>query len=95
MKAQVSVTAHAQARSQQRGVDPHLVELLLEYGARQYSHGCRIFHFQDRKAQRRLRKGISDTEWKAVERKLNAYAVVADSGALVTVGRRYKPVRPS
>lgn len=95
MKAEITVTHHAQARLQQRGVDPRVVELLMEYGESMYSHGCRVFHFCSHKAKSRLRSSLPESEWKGVERKLNSYAVVSAEGDLVTVGRRYKPFRRS
>jgi len=95
MKTDIILSHHAQVRAQQRAVDPRVVELLLEFGASEYSHGSRIFHFRSHKAQRRLRRNLPASEWKGVERKLNCYAVVSGEGSLITVGRRYKPVRPS
>ena len=82
------VSPHARTRMQQRAVTPGLLELLDAYGATQYDHrGGRVRYF-DKAARRRLQQSEGVDVYKAVETKLNVYAVVARDGCLITVGRR-------
>ena len=82
------VSTHAQARMQQRGVPLLLVELLDAYGATQYDHHGAAVRYFDKAARRRLQQSEGTAVYRAVEAKLNLYAVVARDGCLVTVGRR-------
>jgi hypothetical protein len=83
------VSNHAQARMQQRGVPPPLLlELLDAYGATQYDHHGAAVRYFDKAARRRLQQAEGSEVYRAVETKLNVYAVVARDGCLVTVGRR-------
>jgi hypothetical protein len=82
------VSNHAQTRMQQRGVTPGLLELLDAYGATQHDHkGAEVRYF-NKAARRRLQQAEGRDVYRAVETKLNVYAVVARDGRLVTVGRR-------
>ncbi len=82
------VSNHAQARMQQRGVTPGLLELLDAYGATQYDHHGAAVRYFNKAARRRLQRSEGGDVFRAVESKLNVYAVVAHDGCLVTVGRR-------
>lgn len=73
---------------QQRGVTPGLLELLDVYGATQYDHKGAEVRFFNKAARRKLRRAEGADVYRAVEAKLNVYAVVARDGRLVTVGRR-------
>ncbi len=82
------LTAHAQARMQQRGVTPGLLELLDAYGATEHDHrGAEVRYF-NKAARRRLQRAEGRDVYRAIEAKLNVYAVVTRDGCLVTVGRR-------
>jgi hypothetical protein len=82
------VSNHAHTRMQQRGVTPGLLELLDAYGATQHDHrGAEVRYF-NKAARRKLRAAEGAAIYRAVEAKLNIYAVVARDGRLVTVGRR-------
>lgn len=82
------VSSHAHARMQQRGVTLGLLELLDAYGATQYDHRGATVRYFDKAARRKLRQSEGADVYRAVEAKLNVYAVVARDGCLVTVGRR-------
>ena len=79
---------HAQTRMQQRGVTPGLLELLDAYGTTQYDHHGAAVRYFNKAARRRLRHSEGPEVFRAVEAKLNVYAVVTRDGCLVTVGRR-------
>jgi hypothetical protein len=82
------MTLHAQARMQQRGITMQTLESLLDCGAIAYDHrGATIMYF-DKKAKSRLQKAGGRQRYVAMEKQLNAYAVVGQDGAVVTVGRR-------
>ena len=86
------VSLHARTRMQQRAVTPGLLELLDAYGATQYDHrGGRVRYF-DKAARRRLQQFEGADVYRAIESKLNVYAVVARDGCLVTVGRRFRRI---
>ena len=82
------VSSHARARMQQRGVTPAVIDLLDAYGATAYDHRGAAVRYFDKAARRKLRAAEGADVYRAVEAKLNVYAVVARDGCLVTVGRR-------
>ena len=82
------MTDHAHARMQQRGISMRTLESLLDYGAVAYDHrGATIVYF-NKKAKSRVRRLVGRQAYRALEKQLNTYAVVAGDGAVVTVGRR-------
>lgn len=83
-------TKHAQARMQQRAIPPAVIEALLDFGQEEHDHhgGC-ILYF-DKAARRRLERERLD---RVLERCLDAYAVVAESGEIITVGHRDRRIR--
>jgi hypothetical protein len=86
------MTEHAQVRLQQRGIRMQTLESLLDHGAVAYDHrGATIVYF-DKKAKARLQKTGGRQAYRAMEKQLNAYAVVAPDGVVVTVGRRDKRI---
>ena len=87
------VSAHAQTRMQQRGVTPGLLELLDAYGAIEHDHRGAAVRYFNKDARRRLQQAEGKDIYRAVEAKLNVYAVVARDGRLVTVGRRNRRIR--
>ena len=86
------MTQHAQVRMQQRGITMQTLESLLDCGAVAYDHrGAAIVYF-DKKAKSRVQKIAGRQAYLAMEKQLNAYAVVAHDGAVVTVGRRVRRI---
>jgi hypothetical protein len=83
-----SLTNHARARMQQRGISPAALELLLEYGREAHDHrGCRIVRF-DKRSRLRVLRELGPERFRRVERHLGAYAIIAADDAVVTVGHR-------
>jgi hypothetical protein len=81
------LTDHARVRMQQRGIPPAALDVLLEYGREAHDHhGCRIVHF-DKRSRQRAAKALG-TSFPGIERHLDAYAVLANDDAVVTVGHR-------
>ena len=82
------LTQHARARMQQRGITPTALALLLDYGREAHDHrGCRILCF-DKRSRRRAARELGREVVRRVERYFDAYVVVAEDDAVVTVGHR-------
>ncbi len=80
-------TAHAQARSQQRSISAEAVEALIAYGERKRHKGADVY-FLNRRARSRAQAALGD-RFRRLEKTFNSYIVVADDGAIITMGRRY------
>lgn len=86
----MTMTHHAMARAQKRGVPPLVVDLLLQFGVREHdSRGAEIVYF-DRRARKHL-ETYSGGLFGRLNEHLDAYAVIYD-GRVVTVGPRQKRV---
>lgn len=80
-------TIHARSRCQQRSIPLRIVELIIEYGEMGYNKGAAIYRMT-KKARNRLRWEMGQEFYRAVEKKLNCYVVVAEDGSVITAGRR-------
>ena len=77
---------------QQRGIKPETIEILFVCGSREHDHhGSTILYF-DKPARQRLRHKYGSNQYRKFERQLDAYAVVAEDGSVVTVGHRIKRI---
>lgn len=82
------LTQHARTRMQQRGITAVAIELLLDYGREAHDHrGCRVVCF-DKRSRKRVARELGRELYRRVERYLDAYAVIAEGDAVVTVGHR-------
>ncbi len=87
----MKLTQHAYIRSQQRGVSPLVIDLLVRFGARQKSgDGTEICYF-DRHARKALGSYVGGAIGKLSE-ELDAYAII-NGEQVVTVGPRYKKIQ--
>ena len=86
------LTAHAQARMQQRGIRSDALEALLAFGSERYLHskGREVLFF-DKKARRRLANAAPAAAREA-ERLQRTYAILDSDGTVITVGHRYRRV---
>ena len=84
----VPMTHHASKRMQQRGIHESVLPLLFEYGEEEYDHHGTLLLYFNKRARQRLAKVIPCDELKRLEPALNAYAVLDNDGAIVTVGHR-------
>lgn len=83
-------TLHSELRSQQRGIPPIMVDLLLKFGNREHdSNGGEVLYF-DKKSKKKVETYAGGLFGKLNEH-MDTYAVIA-SGKLVTVGNRYKRI---
>ena len=87
-----AMTNHAQARLRQRGIPHTVVESMLDFGHEAHDHhGSRIAYF-DQRACQQLRRQVGLESYKRIELHLNAYAVVADTGEIITVRHRTRRI---
>ena len=90
--AMPDVSTHARVRMQQRGISEAVLERLIEFGEARHDHrGAEIVYF-GHASRRRLRTRLGTAAVKSMERQLNAYAVLAGSGEVITVGHRVKRI---
>lgn len=87
MSHALEITKHAQCRSQQRGIPPIAVDLLLQFGRREKAGdgACRVF--LDKGARKRLR-AYAGPLVNALDTHLNIYAIVASDERVITVAHR-------
>ena len=89
-------TKHARQRAQQRGVPPLIQEWLSAYGEEVHDgHGgiCRYF---SRRSIRSMERDFGRAPLRRMNDFMDCYLVEAsESGRVITVGRRYKPIRRS
>jgi hypothetical protein len=88
----LTMTHHARTRIQQRGIPEVVVEDLLDFGREAYDHHGRYVVYFDRRARKELRRACGDETYKRIEGRLDAYAVVAGSGDIITVGHRTRRI---
>ncbi|MCZ2153916.1 MAG: hypothetical protein LC114_08470 [Bryobacterales bacterium] len=79
------LTDHARTRMRQRAIPPLAAEALLFYGRSEHDHRGGTILFFDKAARRRLAQASLD---RGLEHCLDAYAVVAGMGEIITVGHR-------
>lgn len=86
-----SISRHARARMQQRGIPSERVERLLAFGCEVHDrHGGVIVYF-DRAARRRAERAHAATR-DELDRLAGMYVVMA-GGVVATVGHRYRRLR--
>ena len=86
-----TLSRHARARMQQRGIPPAQVERLLAFGQEGHErHGGVIVYFDHAARRRAQRAGVvSSVE---LDRLAGVYVVIA-GGVVATVGHRYRRLR--
>lgn len=87
-----SLTNHARARFQQRGISNIVLDCLMHYGRKVHDHRGGEIVFFDHQARERLRRHADPANYNIVEPKLDAYAVIGPDGAVLTVGHRTKRI---
>jgi hypothetical protein len=88
-----SLTDHALARLQQRGLPPLVIDWLHTHGREHHDgRGATILYF-DKRARRSLERTVGREPVRRMKQWLNAYAVVGSDGRVVTAGHRYRRVQ--
>jgi hypothetical protein len=85
-------TRHAACRMAGRAIPSAAIDLLFRFGASLMQAGAEVFYF-DQPARRAVAAALGPDDLRAVERWLDAYAVVAGDGSLITVGWRTRRLR--
>jgi hypothetical protein len=86
-----TLTQHARARMQQRGISPAALDALLDFGRSARAGRGRELVFFDRKARERLAREKVLAAGEAA-RVCNSYAIVGSDGMVITVGHRFRRV---
>lgn len=86
------ITQHAKARSQQRGIPPLLIDLLLQFGATEKAPGGAEKVYFDKSARKRI-KAYAGSLAGLLEQHLNIYAVIGDGDGVVTIGHRLERIK--
>ena len=73
-------TRHAEARCQQRGIRPEIVDAILAYGRRIHRHHAEVCYV-DKPARRRIERELGQDAYRRIVDRLNNYVVLANSGA--------------
>ncbi len=83
-------TQHAQARMQQRGITPAVVELILGLGDQSYDRdGSTYYLLQDKKRRLALASDLRRIAG-SLEAPNGLFAVESGTGELITVGRQHR-----
>jgi hypothetical protein len=85
-------TTHAMERCAGRAIPERVLGWLQSYGHEVRSHGCSKFYFT-KDTRRRLARDIGPAEYRRVQHKLDLYAVVADTGYVVTAAFRKRRIK--
>lgn len=87
------LTHHARQRMQQRGIPRQAIDYVLTYGRVSHDHhGSRVV-WLDKRGRARLCRDEGRCVASALDKHLNAYAVIDPEGRVVTVGHRYRRIR--
>lgn len=86
------LSSHATSRCAGRAISIGVIELLERYGREVRSGGCSKF-FLDKKCRKRLAHDLGPSALKDYGRKLDTYAVVADTGVIVTAAFRTRRIK--
>jgi len=78
---------HAQERMRQRSIPQIVLDLLMQFGAEEHSHGA-IRYSLDKKSRRALDRYLGSARIKEMDKLLNTYVVVSSDGQVITVGHR-------
>jgi len=85
-----NLTQHAYLRSQQRGIPPFVMELIMDYGSSVRCHGAEV-HYLDKPGRQALKRALGPKIYARIEDQLNVY-VVADKN-VITVAHRTKRIK--
>lgn len=86
------MTHHANIRSQQRGIPPMLVDLLIRFGATEHAPGGAEKIYFDKAARKQI-KSYAGPLAALLEEHLDIYAVVAREGDVITIGHRTERIK--
>lgn len=88
MKTQCILSNHAEIRCQQRGINSHTLDLLMDYGNQRHVRDGAISYFFTGKAISRASRYVDKAELLLMEKQREAYIVVSKSGQVITAAWR-------
>lgn len=87
-----SLSRHAEIRSDERGIPPLIVDWLNRFGTHEHDkRGCCVVWF-DKRSRRKLECAVGRQVVDCLQPLLDAYAVVSNTGEIVTLGWRSKRI---
>ena len=85
----MSMSLHAQVRSQQRSIPPLIIDWLVEYGEEDFDGRGGIRRYFNKESRRKLEQAFGRRPVRRLGELLNSYLVESvDTGIIVTVGHR-------
>lgn len=87
-----SFTRHAEARVQQRGLSPFVLDLIVDNGVCTRFKEADVYSL-DKRGRKRLKKTLGALVYKRLEDLLGAFVMVGDDGQIITCGHRYKRIQ--
>jgi hypothetical protein len=87
---QSSVSRHAAARMQQRGIPPSMIDRVLRHGREQHDHHGGVIVTMDKAARNRLRRS-GEARGAELDRIAGVHVVLRE-GRIATVGHRFRRV---
>lgn len=88
----MQMTQHAKVRSQQRGIPPIVVDLLMQFGATEPAGGGASKVFFDKAARRRI-KAYAGQLASILDEHLDIYAVIGAENQIITMAHRADRIR--
>lgn len=86
------LTKHAQNRSQQRGIPPVMVDLLLQFGITESAGDGASKLFFNKAARRRVESYFGPIA-PLINQHLDVYAVVSEDDKIITIGHRTERIQ--
>ena len=86
------LSRHAESRSQQRAINPKILEILVAFGGCRRRRGADVF-FMTKDSHRRLKNKIGEEKYKRLKGKLGVYAIISDDSTVITVAHRTKRLK--
>lgn len=80
---------NAAKRSQQLSIPKFILELILDYGQENRSHGATRYYL-DRNARKTVKQKLGRRVYNKLSPMMDVYAVVNDDGSIRTVAKKYK-----
>lgn len=88
----MNLTRHASTRSQQRGIPPLVIELIMTFGTSEAAGDGTQKFFLDKHSRRQV-KSFAGTLAPAIEPMLDAYVLVSEEGKVITTAHRTERIR--
>jgi len=88
----MTTSQHAKIRSQQRGIAPLVIDLLLKFGSEEPAGDGASKIFFDKRARRRV-KSYAGPLAAVIDDYLDVYAVVGSDNTVVTTAHRIERIR--